>query len=70
MKFIHWMLKFIFPPLSEDEQKRINQIRECKLKYPSMKVVGCGRVTIDPKEIINSKEFQEQLKQASDLINK
>jgi hypothetical protein len=48
-----------FLKLSADSKLLAEQVRNAKKKYPSLKVVGRGTVTVNPSSIVNSASFQE-----------
>lgn len=66
------ILKFIknILSLSEDEMARLSRAKELRKKYPSIRVVGRGTIIINPKDIIDSQSFKNDLNRCHNIIIK
>lgn len=64
------LLKYIKSKLAlpDEEMARISRARELRKKYPSIKVVGRGTLVIDPRDIIESDSFKEDLAKVERLV--
>jgi hypothetical protein len=54
--------------VSSDEQRVLDAIDQSGLK--SMKVVGRGTLTVDPKEVTSSEKFKAYAEQAKSVVNR
>lgn len=65
-KIISW-----FDMRSESEKREDERILENIRNAPkSMRVVGRGLVVVDPKEIVESEQYQAAVKRAAELVDK
>jgi hypothetical protein len=64
---INLIKKILGVYVSPDERRVLDAIDKSGLK--SMKVVGRGTLTVDPKEVASSEKFKAYAEQAKSVVN-
>jgi len=62
------LLSLLLKKRTDEEVRSSERIKQLIKTYPSIKVVGRGAVTVEPKDIHKSDIFQTELHRASKLV--